>query len=158
MSEEQRYSCAGTDVSASLGPQAVIETNNCLRGSFSLRCDSVETQLVYANLLVLLNTALWVQHLVCVRCMCSIDLLQSSFMLSSHPVLPVFRDLSVFNVINTEKLMKLYIKDRASGLHILMLSVLSIIPVLNSKRLRPHHKVLKHIPCPELVLAEVLCF
>lgn len=90
--------------------------------------------------------------------MCSIDLLQSSFMLSSHPVLPVFRDLSVFNVINTEKLMKLYIKDRASGLHILMLSVLNIIPVLNSKRLRPHHKVLKHIPCPELVLAEVLCF
>lgn len=58
MSEEQRYSCAGTDMSASLGPQAVIETNNCLRGSFSLRCDSVETQLVYANLLVLLNTAL----------------------------------------------------------------------------------------------------
>lgn len=58
-----RDTCAGTDMSTSPGPRAVIETNNCLRGSFSLRCDSVETQLVCGNSLVL-NTALWVQHFV----------------------------------------------------------------------------------------------
>lgn len=94
---------------------------------------------------------------LCMCCIYSFDLLQSSFMLSSHPVLPVLRDLSVFIVINIEKPMKMYIKDRATGLHILKLPVLKIIPILNCKRLRPYPKVLEYMACPELVLTTVLC-
>lgn len=94
---------------------------------------------------------------LCMCGICSVDLLQSSFMLSSHPVLPVLRDLSVFIVINTEKPIKIHIKDRATGLHILKLPVLRIIPILNCKRLRPYPKVLKYMACPELVLTTVLC-
>lgn len=90
-------------------------------------------------------------------CICNVDLLQSSFMLSSHPVLPVLRDLPVFIVVNTEKLMKIYIEDRTAGLHILKLSVLRIIPILNFKSLRPYPKVLKYMPCLKSVLTTVLC-
>lgn len=49
--------------------QSCAQVNNCLRGYFSLRYDSVKTQLDCVNLLVLLNTALEVQyHVHCAAC------------------------------------------------------------------------------------------
>jgi len=83
--------------------------------------------------------------------MCSVDVLQSSFMHSSLSVLPVFRELPVFMVIYTEKQMQIYINHRAAGLHILKLSILR-----NYSKFRPYHQDLKYNPHPGLAVATQL--